>query len=434
MSGTLKILQLRKKESIKSEELKTKDEQIRNKEEEIKTLETELETIDKIESLKEFEERSALVAEELNTMKEERAQLLKELEEVRNEIKETEEKTPKPKQEETKEERNMGNDLITRNEVREFLTDVRTLEKRGVKGANLAIPSVLIDTIRKEIHNYSKLIKLVDVRPVRGEGRVNVIGEIPEAVWAEACATVKELEMKLTTVRLDQYEVAGYIPICQAILEEATDLELLEEIKRVLGQAIGKAIDKAILFGKGKKMPLGIITRLAQDTDPDDGVEWENIKATHVGKVSISAGSGKGPSDAIAKLVTALADVEPFTGERFYVMNHKTYAKMQSSYLAYNLAGEVTTGLNFKTPLIGGEIVILPFMPDDCVLFGYPKAYLLAEHQGIKISTSEHVRFLEGHLVAKGVARYDGRPIAPKAFKYLSISATEPTTELTFQE
>ena len=32
----------------------------------------------------------------------------------------------------------------------------------------------------------------------------------------------------------------------------------------MLGQSIGLALDKAIVYGTGVKMPLGIVTRLAQ--------------------------------------------------------------------------------------------------------------------------------------------------------------------------
>ena len=83
-------------------------------------------------------------------------------------------------------------------------------------------------------------------------------------------------------------------------------------------------------------------------------------------------------------------------------------------------------------PVIGGDIVELPFMADDVIAFGYMDMYLLAERAGTQISQSEHTRFIEDQTVFKGTARYDGAPTIAEAFGVMSIGTTAPATTATF--
>lgn len=85
-------------------------------------------------------------------------------------------------------------------------------------------------------------------------------------------------------------------------------------------------------------------------------------------------------------------------------------------------------------PVAGGEIVELPFIPDDNIVFGYMDMYLLAERAGTALGQSEHVRFIEDQTVFKGTARYDGIPLIPEAFGVMSLTTTAPVTSVAFPE
>ena len=95
------------------------------------------------------------------------------------------------------------------------------------------------------------------------------MGAIPEAIWTEACAKLNELDFSFNQVEVDGYKVGGVVYICQATLEDS-DLNLAYEIMEGMGASIGISVDKAILYGTGVKMPLGIATRLAQTSEPDN--------------------------------------------------------------------------------------------------------------------------------------------------------------------
>ena len=85
----------------------------------------------------------------------------------------------------------------------------------------------------------------------------------------QMCANLNELDLMFNDVEVDGYMVGGFFAICRAKISDS-DIDLATEIISALGQSIGYALDKAILYGKGIKMPLGVVTRLAQKTQPED--------------------------------------------------------------------------------------------------------------------------------------------------------------------
>ena len=99
------------------------------------------------------------------------------------------------------------------------------------------------------------------------------------------CASINELELGFYGDEMDGYKEAGYIAICRAVLEDS-EVDLVTEIITALGKALGIALDKAIIYGTGVKMPLGIVTRLAQTTKPrgycTKAREWVHLSATNL--------------------------------------------------------------------------------------------------------------------------------------------------------
>lgn len=326
------------------------------------------------------------------------------------------------------------NAFLAREEVKDFLQRVRTLgkEKRAVTGAELTIPTVALDLIRENISKYSKLIGYVRLRSVPGKARQNIMGVIPEAVWTEACATLNELDLAFSQVEVDGYKVGGFIAICNATLEDS-DLNLAGEIMEALAQALGYALDKAIVYGTGTKMPLGFVTRLAQTAKPSNwpanGPAWKDLHTSNVITITGKAG------DALYKEIILKSGGVRSTyaaAPKVWIMNEVTKANLTAEGLTINAAGAIVSGLNNTMPVVGGDIVTLDFMADGDVAFGYLDLYLLAERAGAQLAQSEHVRFIEDQTVFKGTARYDGMPVFGEAFGLMNISGKTPTTSVTF--
>jgi HK97 family phage major capsid protein len=328
--------------------------------------------------------------------------------------------------------------LAARNEVKEFLNQVRELgrvaQQRAVTGAELTIPEVMLSLIRDNLHRYSKLINKVQLRPVKGTARQNISGAIPEAIWTEACATLNELAILFNQIEVDGYKVGGFIPICNATLEDS-DLNLAAEILDAIAQAIGIAVDKAILYGTGKKMPLGIATRLAQATKPSDwnakAPEWTDLHTSNLLKINpASMTAEQFFSTLMLNLSVARANYS--NGSKFWAMNTQTHAQLMAKMVVFNAAGALVASMNTTMPLVGGDIVILDFIPDGDIIGGYGSLYLLVERAGMQLAQSEHVRFIEDQTVFKGTARYDGKPVFGEAFVIVNIANANPTTSVAF--
>ena len=328
--------------------------------------------------------------------------------------------------------------FLAREDVKNYLSEVRTAirEKRAITGAGLTIPDVMLELIRHEVAQASKLMPYVRVRSVGGKARQNVSGAIPEAVWTEMCANINELTLAFNQVEVDGYKVGGYIAICNAVLEDS-DYDLAAEIISAIGGAIGKALDKAILFGTGTKMPVGIATRLAQESQPAswgaNAPTWTDLHTSNIKTLNIASSSG---AEFFATLIENLGIAKDYYNEGglFWVMNRKTHIKLMTKALAFNSAAALVANTEFM-PILGGAVIEFEDdqIQDNEIIGGFGGNYLLAERAGIEFASSDIPLFLADQTVFKGTARYDGTPVAGEAFVIVNFANTSPATTADFQ-
>lgn len=331
--------------------------------------------------------------------------------------------------------------FFAREDVSAYLTEVRSAikEKRALTNVGLTIPEVMLGLLRENLENYSKLYKHVRVARVNGTARQLIMGSIPEAIWTDCCANLNELSLGFNDLEMDCFRVGGYFAVCNANLEDS-DIALATELLTALGQAIGLALDKAILFGRNaagaQKMPLGIATRLAQTSQPAGypatARAWVDLHSSNIKTIS-NSNTGVGLFQALL-LDFGAAKGKFSRGEVVHVMNETTYTFLMAQAMTIDGAGAVVSGVRGNTmPVIGGVIETLNFMPDYVIISGYFDDYTLAERAGQQFASSEHVRFLQDQTVFKGTARYDGAPAIPEAFVMIGINSTSPdATAVTF--
>jgi len=300
--------------------------------------------------------------------------------------------------------------FVQRDEMQTFLGEIRSAiaEKRTISNAGYLIPKILIGVLKESIEDYSKLYNRVFLKSVPGEGRVVIEGAIPEAVWTEACANINELDLSFSKVEVDGYKVGGYFKVCNATLEDS-DVDLANELIRALGQAIGLALDAAIVFGTGTKMPVGIVTALKAVASTPNVVSHAN---TVKDKALIEALIGD------AALISS-----KYGSDLIWIMNKKTLLKVRMAMMNVNANGLFVAGN--QLPIVGGDIIELGFMPDDVIVGGYADLYLLAERAGTKIGTSEHAFWVADQTGFKGTARYDGKVLDTNGFVAIGINGAD---------
>ena len=453
----LKVLMLRKKLSDKQAVLRTLEESAAA----FETREAELEAA--VEEAQTEEERS-VVETEIETFETTRSKNAQEQETIRAEIAAMEEEirsaeeiakqarsaASAEKSEERKDETAMNtrtkffgmnaqerDAFFARQEVKDFLSRARELkaQQRAVTGAELLVPTVVLDLVREQIPNYSKLIKHVNSKAVPGKARQGVMGTVPEGVWTEAVGKLNELPLSFSNVEVDAFKVGGYFAVPNATLEDS-DIALATELMNALAQSIGIAVDKAILYGTGTKMPLGIVTRLAQTEQPSDypatARAWKDLHESNVKSISSANSTGTKLFQNLLKEAPA-AKGSYSRNVKFWAMSETTKSVLQAEALSFNAAGALVAGIDNAMPVIGGTIETLSFIPDNVIIGGYGDLYLLAERSGTVLAQSEHALFLDDQTAFKGTARYDGLPVIAEGFVAIGInSATVSASAVSF--
>ena len=326
--------------------------------------------------------------------------------------------------------------ILAQEDTKTFLSQLRSMkgQSRAVTGGELTIPVVFLDLIAQNMYRYSKLLNRVRIRNVSGEARQTIAGTVPEAVWTEMCAAINELTFAFNQITLDGYKVAGFVPVCNSLLED-NDVNLASWIVEMLSESIGLAMDKAILYGKGTGMPLGIVTRLAQQSAPANypanAPAWEDLHTSNIKQIGGDSVTG---AAFWAALVEATGNT--FTrysrGEQFWAMNSKTYAKLKSKLITFTATGDIVANIFGVLPIVNGDVDILEFMPDGDIVGGYGDLYLLAMRSGMTIESSREVQFIQDNTVYKAKQRADGQPIIPGAFVAININNVAVTTVMDF--
>lgn len=452
----LKVLLLRKKiDAAKKalEELRAKDADFAKREAELEQAineAAEAEGEDAAEAQKAVEEE----VEKFDQEKEEHEAAKKSLEDELTELEsglEAEEAAqdtseapkPQPQAEERKEEKMITRNkffrgvdvdaMFQRDDVKAYLSEIRSCikNKRELTNVGLTIPEVFVGLIKENVENYSKLYKHVNVQPIAGKAREIVQGTVAEAIWTECCAVLNELNLAFNDVEIDCYKVAGYYKVCNAVLED-NDVQLATKLLEALSQAIGLAVDKAILYGRNsasaQKMPLGIVSRLAQTSEPANypatARPWVDLHTSNI--ISLSAGlTGAGLFKQIV-LASGAAKGKYSRGGKVWVMNETTYTKLMAETVSVNANGQIVSGVAGTMPVVGGVIEVLDFIPDNTIIGGYFDLYMLGERAGAQFAQSEHVFFIQDQTAFKGTARYDGQPVIAEAFVAIGLEATTP--------
>lgn len=328
--------------------------------------------------------------------------------------------------------------ICAQDDVKNFFAELRALgaSKRSVSGADLTIPVVLLELIAENQFRYSKLMNRVRVVNVQGEARQTIAGLVPPAVWTECCAAINELTFSFGQWPMSCWKVAGCVAICNSMFEDS-DINLAGTLVEMISMSIGLAKDEAILYGTGNGMPLGIVTRLAQQSQPSGypttAPAWIDLHTTNILSIDGTTLSGAAFWEALTVAVGST-----FTrysrGEMFWAMNSKTYNYLRGKAIATTVTGEWVSLIGGTLPIVSGDIDVLEFMPDYDIVGGYGDLYLWAQREGATIGMDDvgFTNRVKDQTLFFGKERADGAPIVPGAFVAINIHNSSVTTSINF--
>lgn len=309
--------------------------------------------------------------------------------------------------------RTIAQEYFTR-EVEDFYGELRSrLQSRangnvlpaGEAGAELIIPDIVVNRIRERIGDFTTLYPLVDI--VRAGGRVKLILDVDtkEAEWIEMRGALKEDDdSKLTAVEFDGFKVGRIVYIDNSLLADSI-INLDDYLTKRIARSIAKALDKAILVGKGKddKQPEGILPAIPVNNKKKATADYKEI----------------------VPLLGLIDTGEDAIGEIICVVHRQTYyAKLAVLSLHTNSEGKDVIMLpNLSKPnFLGLRVEFNNYLPKDQLLFGVFDKYTLIEREGTRIDMSAHYKFREDQTSIRGTGRYDGKPVMPEAFVLVDIS------------
>lgn len=326
-------------------------------------------------------------------------------------------------------------------ETTQFLANVRDLAKKAqasVTGADVGIPTNILPLLTENRYRYSKLYNRVMVRTVRGEAHQPIAGLAPEAIYMDCCDQLNELNFQYSMVPVTCRMLGGFVMVCNSLLQE-TDFDLLADLIEMMSQSLGYAKDKGILYGKGGTygMPLGIVTRLAQQSKPDNyppnAPAWVDLHESHI--LTIDGNSLDGAAFWAALRIAGGNTFSSYArGEVSWVMNSKTYAFLESKAIATTAGGQWVALIGGRLPIVSGQIDVLEFLPDGDIIGGYWQLYLLAQHETTVLGTDRTgatLRIKNATLIY-AYERFDGTPLIPEAFVAMNIMGNAVTTAMEF--
>lgn len=422
----LKVLMLNKKAEKLREELEnlsTREAELVAKSEELAEAIEEIETEEELEVV---EGEVNEVSEEKEKLEEEKDELEEKLKEIEEEIEELEEKKPEDNEKERSglkrgpEKRDMGvrnNMMVNKFETREqmlarinkdenkefyrtIIEHVR-LNKRTLEGGDLTIPTDIVNIIQKRVADMNPLYNEVTVHKLNGNGRFFVDGSIPRGIWVECCDPLEELDFALKMIELDCYMVGGYAILCNALIDDSA-IDLINYIDERIAMSISLGILDGIVIGDGDKKPLGLMNA---------GIQ----------KISVEP-----DFKSIVKAFGEIGEEGVQLGRYLAIMNRKTYY----SYVISNMmrVGDngqwVTTDEADAAFPDGTRIKIIDNVPENTIIVGDFKRYILGERKAMTVTDSEHAQFIQNNTIIKGLARYDGKPAEASSFAILELEGS----------
>ena len=329
---------------------------------------------------------------------------------------------------------------VQRDDVQAFLRQLRSFkgQTRGVSGADLLVPEILLDIIEENRFRYSKLLNRVRRRDIRGKGKQPVSGTRQPGVWVGARARLNEIKLQFNAVMLDDFKNAAVVVVSNTDLEDS-DMNLAGLIVEELSESLGLSDDMAILYGKGAayNMPMGVCTRLAQSSAPDpypvDAPAWVDLHSTNVLTVNGPSLTGAAFWEAL-NVATGNTFTKYSRGELSWAMNSKTYNYLRGKAIATSVTGEWVSLIGGSLPIVSGQIDILEFMPNYDIVGGYFDLYLWGQRRGMEIGMDDMglTNRIQDTTVFFGKERADGLPVIPGAFVAINIYNQSPTTSILF--
>lgn len=290
------------------------------------------------------------------------------------------------------------------------------VQKKKIDGLDTTFPETIIEDIYRNLVENHPIISLVDVQ----HGTVKtkfVYGDSTKkrAFWGTIPADIKQILVEaFKELDISASKLSGFVAVPKGYYELGPAW-LANYVVTFLQEVMAASLEEAIVNGDGDKKPLGMTRKLSGDTSG---------KYPEKDKVTLADFKPK----SLAVIRSALAKAKTDNGEVVALVNPTTYwAKVFPALAFQNQQGQ---WVNTLLPT-GERIVPTHAVPEDTLVFGVMKNYLLVVADDIEIKKYEETLAIED--LDLHIAKFFGKGI-PKnenAYFVADISTMEGATPAT---
>lgn len=287
------------------------------------------------------------------------------------------------------------------------------VEKKKIDGLDKSFPETIIEDIYRNLVENHPIISLIDVQ----QGSVNskfIYGDSTKkrAFWGNIPENIKQILLDgFKELDISASKLSSFIAVPKGYYELGPAW-LANYVVTFLQEVMTATLEEAIVSGDGDKKPLGMTRKLSGDT----GGKYPE-------KTKVTLADFKPASLAVIR--SALAKAKTDNGEVVALINPTTYWAKAFPALAFqNQQGQ---WVNSLLPT-GEKIIPTHAVPEDTIVFGVLKNYLLVVASNVEIKKYDQTLAIED--MDLHIARFFGKGI-PKnenAFFVADISTMSGAT------
>lgn len=282
------------------------------------------------------------------------------------------------------------------------------VEKRsafiGTSNGAAVIPTQTLEEVVQKATTQGNILQYVRQFKIPANLSVPVATPEDAAEWHTEGAAATPSTNDPTSVIFNAFELLKVFSL--SVASNAMKIQAFESyLSTELSRTVFAALNSGVFNGTGSKQAMGILP----------GITWTAANSATFAAAGMKYADVLG---LVAKLKGGYA-----AGAVFAMNNTTLYNRVMSIV-------DTTGKPIFTNPIDGGagvvlgkQVVVDDFMPDDTVLFGNFQYYGVNMPQDILLEVSRESSFKQGLIDYRAMAVADGKPIVPEAFTKLTVAA-----------
>ncbi|HBJ8545880.1 phage major capsid protein [Listeria monocytogenes] len=304
---------------------------------------------------------------------------------------------------------------VLNSKEREFYNTI--IENKGLDNLDVVIPVTVYDRIFENLEEQHPLLAAIDFVNTTGITRwLYRKADAEGALWSDVTAAItKELSNGFEKIEIGQTKLTAFIPLYNSTLDLGP-VWIDKFIVTLLSESLAIGLEKAIVSGTGKDMPIGM------DRNLDGAVvagEYPQKMATVLSDLL--------PQTLGEKIMAPLTlDGKRAVSDIIFVINPLTYwAKFFGAITTMTAAGQYV-----QTLPINAQDIQSRYVEKDKLIVGVPTDYFMGVGSTGKIESSKEYRFLEDQTVFAARQLANGRPKDNVSFLVFDIKDLKPLLTL----